>query len=57
MRDADLLICGNGDAYTPLLLDGAKWTSQRRGSPSKFEFEILKDEKFTVAEGQSLRSA
>ena len=52
MRDADLLICGNGDAYTPLLLDEAKWTSQMRGSPSKFEFEILKDKNFTVAEGQ-----
>lgn len=53
MNDIDLTIkAHNGGIFTPFVLDGAKWTSKRRSSPSKLEFEILKDSKFTVEEGQ-----
>jgi hypothetical protein len=45
----------DGNYYCPLILDGAKWTIQRRSTPSKFEFEIMKDSNFIIEEGQEVK--
>lgn len=52
----ELLISGaDGKAYIPILQEGIEWTTERRGTPGKLTFKILRDEIINFSEGAAVR--
>jgi len=51
----ELLIENNGKIYVPLVNDEITWTTERRGSPGKLEFKVLKDKIIDFQEGNPVR--
>lgn len=41
--------------YLPLVEEGIEWTTERRGTPGKLVFSILKDDVFNCTEGSAVR--
>ena len=50
-----LLIQWLDTCYEPVTLDGITWTLERKGTPGKLEFTVLKDSKLRFEEGASVR--
>lgn len=50
-----LLIQWKDTCYEPVCQDGITWTLERKGSPGKLEFTVLKDEKLYFEEGAIVR--
>lgn len=49
------LLIQNGDkAYTPRVLEGITWSTQRMGAPSELNFEVVKDENLNFTEGNKV---
>lgn len=53
--DAELLIQWGNTCYQPVVHDDMKWSLERKGSPGKLEFTVLKDEKLKFEEGAVVR--
>ena len=51
---AELLIQNNKNVFSPILLDGIEYTTQRAGTPSKLTFSVLQDGKLKVSEGSAV---
>lgn len=50
------LLIKNGDKlYSPAVLDGVKWSSERCGSPSKLTFKVVKDDVLNIQEGNIVK--
>ena len=51
----ELLIENKGIIQMPLVIDGVTWTTERRGTPGKLTFSVVKDEKANFLEGNPVR--
>ena len=51
----ELVIQHGGKYYAPLVSDGVTWTTDRRGSPGKLTFTIIKDRMINFTEGNPVR--
>lgn len=51
----ELLIEHSGKIYQPAVEDGIKWTTERKGSPSILNFNVVKDSKINFSEGDPVR--
>lgn len=51
----ELLIQNGNTVYNPVIEDGITWTTQRKSSPGKLQFNVLKDDILKVAEGNHLQ--
>ena len=51
----ELLIQWGSDCYEPVCQDGITWTLERKGSPGKLEFTVLKDAILKFEEGAVVR--
>jgi len=47
----ELFIENKGKVYQPSVQDGVQWTTERRGSPSRLRFSVIKDETINFTEG------
>lgn len=46
----------NGDKiYQPAVMDGMKWTTERKGTPGKLTFSIVADEALNIQEGNAVK--
>ncbi len=54
MMNAELLIQNGKSVFSPILLDGIEYTTQRAGTPSKLTFSVLQDGKLKVGEGNAV---
>lgn len=52
---SELLIQWGNTCYQPVVHDDMKWSLERKGSPGKLEFTVLKDEKLKFEEGAVVR--
>ena len=53
----ELLIENKGKIQMPLVTDGVTWTTERRGTPGKLAFTVIKDESANFLEGNPVRLA
>ena len=51
----ELLIENKGVIQMPLVMNGITWTTERKGTPGKLTFSIVKDEKANFLEGNPVR--
>ena len=51
----EILIQNGSTGYKPLVKDGAEWTTERRGSPGRLKFTVLKDDIINFTEGNGVR--
>jgi hypothetical protein len=51
----ELWIDGLGGLQAPVVTEGATWTTERRGSPGKLTFTVIKDDKLSFDEGDAVR--
>lgn len=52
------LLIGNESGtriYEPVVVEGIEWSTERRGAPGKLTFEVLKDSKLKISEGNPVR--
>ena len=47
----ELMIQNQGTIYLPMVEDGIVWETQRRGSPGKLSFSVVKDGRLNIQEG------
>lgn len=50
----EMLIENKGVFYEPLTIDGVTWTTERRGTPGKLNFTVVKDGVLNFTEGNNL---
>lgn len=55
--DIELLISdpSGKKIYAPVVKDGIEWTTERRSTPGKLTFDVVKDGKISFAEGAAVR--
>lgn len=51
----ELIIENNGILYSPLVEGKIKWTTERKGSPGKLEFNVVQDKYLNFEEGNPVR--
>jgi hypothetical protein len=51
----ELLVENNGIVQMPLVTDGVTWTTDRKGTPGKLTFTVVKDEAANFTEGNPVR--
>ncbi|GHV08708.1 hypothetical protein FACS1894217_11580 [Clostridia bacterium] len=51
----ELLIQNGNTVYKPIVKEGIQWTTERRGSPSKLQFSVIKDGIINFQEGNAVR--
>ncbi len=52
------LLIGNENGtkvFEPAVSEGIEWTTERRGTPGKLSFKILRDKKLDISEGSAVR--
>ena len=42
-------------AYLPAVKEGIEWTTERKNTPGKLSFEVLKDDALNFSEGSAVR--
>ena len=42
-------------AYLPAVKEGIEWTTERKNTPGKLSFEVLKDDVLDFSEGSAVR--
>lgn len=52
---ADLLIQNGAAVYQPAVLDGMKWTTERKGTPGKLTFTCVNDGILNIQEGNAVK--
>lgn len=50
-----LIIEHEGVSYIPIVEDGVKWDTERKGSPGKLTFKVIKDMKLNFSEGDVVK--
>jgi hypothetical protein len=55
MKKFELIIDNKGALQIPAVVDGATWTTERRGVAGKLEFTVIKDGKLDFQEGNPVR--
>jgi hypothetical protein len=53
--NVEILIQNGSTVYKPLVKEGVQWTTERKGSPGKLVFSVLKDSVINFTEGNSVR--
>lgn len=51
----ELLIQNGNNVFQPVVQDGVQWTTERKGSPSRLKFSVVKDEIINFTEGNAVR--
>ena len=51
----ELIINNKGKLQMPSVIEGVTWATERRGSPGKLTFTVVKDEKLDFTEGNPVR--
>lgn len=51
----ELSIQNGSDIYQPLVQDGVQWTTERKGTPGKLTFTVVKDDVINFQEGNVVR--
>ena len=52
---AELIIGGENGLVLPAVEEGVQWTTQRRGTPGKLVFKVIRDNKLVFSEGAAVR--
>lgn len=52
---AELIISYAGETYMPVVVDKIQLSSERKGSPAKLTFSVVKDDKLSFQEGAAVR--
>lgn len=52
---AELLIQNGSTLYSPVVLEGIEWSTERQGSPGKLTFKVLADGVLNISEGNAVR--
>lgn len=56
MSDVSILIqSANNKVYTPIVLDGVTWETERKGMPSRLNFTVLNDSNISFSEGNKVQ--
>lgn len=53
--ETELLISDGAKAYIPLVEEGVEWSTDRRSTPGKLTFKIVRDDIIRYAEGSAVR--
>lgn len=53
--NSELLISYNDENFLPVVVDSIKWASERKGTPSKLTFKVVKDYVINFQEGAAVR--
>lgn len=53
--NAELIITYDNQSFMPVLVDSINWNSERKGTPSKLTFNIVKDDIISFQEGAAVR--
>ena len=51
----ELLIQWGSDCFAPVVKDSITWTLERKGTPGKLEFTVIKDDVLKFEEGAAVR--
>ena len=51
----ELYIMNGGVIYQPAVLDGMKWSTERKGTPGKLTFTVVVDENLNIQEGNAVK--
>lgn len=51
----ELILGGENGLVLPAVEEGIEWTTQRRGTPGKLVFKVIKDNKLKFSEGAAIR--
>ena len=55
MNDIELLIQNGSQLFYPAVEEGITWETDRKGSPGKLEFTVVKDKSMNILEGNAAR--
>ena len=55
MEDCELLIQNGNTVYSPVIQEGVEWETERKGTPGKLTFKIVKDNIVNFTEGNAVR--
>ena len=50
----ELMIENNSKLYYPVVQEGVKWTTQRKGAPGKLTFKLIQDDVLCISEGNAV---
>lgn len=50
----ELIIEGDSKLYYPVIEEGVKWTTERKGTPGKLTFKVIQDDLLEIAEGNAV---
>lgn len=53
--EAELLISSGAKAYIPILEEGIEWTTERKSTPGKLTFKVVRDDILRFGEGAAVR--
>lgn len=55
MEDCELLIQSGTTVYAPIVEEGIEWETERKGTPGKLTFKVVKDNVIGFTEGNAVR--
>lgn len=55
MENCELLIQNGNTVYSPVIQEGVEWETERKGTPGKLTFKIVKDNIVNFTEGNAVR--
>jgi hypothetical protein len=50
----ELIIEGDSKLYYPVVQEGIKWTTERKGTPGKLTFKLIQDDLLEISEGNAV---
>ena len=50
----ELIIENDSKLYYPVVQEGVKWTTQRKGAPGKLTFKLIQDDVLCISEGNAV---
>lgn len=53
--DAELIIQNGKTIYSPAVIEGVEWSTERSGSPGQLTFKVLEDKELKITEGNAVR--
>ena len=51
----ELYVQNGGQIYQPAVMDGMKWSTERKGTPGKLTFSVVADEALNIQEGNAVK--
>ena len=55
MKKCEILIQNGSTIYAPVVEEGIEWETERKGTPGKLTFKVLRDNKLNFQEGNAIR--